>query len=153
MAEKIKMEAILMNLNDVKPEKVEWLWQDRFPLGKISQIVGNPGLGKSFLSLCLAAHVTTGRPWPDAKDKRIEQGPVLIMADEDDLADTVRVRLDAAKADSTRVFAIKGTKRTVACGKVVKEVVGCFDLKACMASGERTHQQQGQTPSALLRGS
>lgn len=146
-ATKSKIEAVLVKLSEVKPEKVEWLWQDRFPLGKISLIVGNPGLGKSFLSLCMAAHVTTGRPWPDAKDMRIEQGSVLVMTDEDDLADTVRVRLDAAGADPTRVVAVKGVKVRVLDGR---EVVGFFDLKRCMPALEDAVEKTGDVRLIIL---
>jgi len=37
------------------PEPVQWLWPGRFALGKLSLIAGEPGLGKSFLTLDMAA--------------------------------------------------------------------------------------------------
>ncbi len=99
-------------LADVAPEQVSWLWPGRIPYGKLSLIVGDPGLGKSFLTLDIAARLSTGTPWPEQRDVRIEPGNSVILSAEDDPADTIRPRLDAAGADATRVYAIEGVKRT-----------------------------------------
>ena len=45
----------------VKPEVLVWLWEDRFPLGKYCCLAGDPGPGKSFLTLDMAAGVAGGR--------------------------------------------------------------------------------------------
>lgn len=97
----------LTRLSDVTPERVEWLWQGRLPVGKIATLDGDPGLGKSTLALNIAATVTVGGPWPDGGHCR-RSGDVLLLSAEDGLADTVRPRLDAAEADVTRVHAIEG---------------------------------------------
>src|SRR5262245_32304404 len=34
---------------DIKPEKIEWLWEERLPLGKCVLVAGEGGLGKSML--------------------------------------------------------------------------------------------------------
>ncbi len=90
-------------LADVAPEQVEWLWPGRIPLGKLTILEGDPKVGKSTLSLEVAARVTTGTPFPDEYVPQI--GSVLVMTAEDGLADTVRPRLDAAGADVSRVIA------------------------------------------------
>jgi len=61
---------ILTRLETVTPEQIDWLWWNRVPLGKLTLIVGDPGHGKSYLCLYLAAHVTTGMPCP----KRLPSG-------------------------------------------------------------------------------
>lgn len=94
---------------DIKLERLHWLWPNRIPLGKISLIVGDPGLGKSFLSLYMAAQVSTGRPWIDTVGSR-KPASVLILTAEDDLADTVGVRLMAAGADLSRIHYINAIK-------------------------------------------
>jgi hypothetical protein len=100
---------IIVKLEDVEPQTVEWLWDNRIPLGKLSLLVGDPGLGKSFLTLYIAAQVTTGRPWPDDPFKHpIFKGSVIILTAEDDISDTVLPRLKEHEADLTRIRAIQG---------------------------------------------
>src|SRR5262249_21149083 len=42
-------------LSKVQAQRVEWLWPARIPLGKLTILDGDPGLGKSVLTLELAA--------------------------------------------------------------------------------------------------
>lgn len=102
--------AIVKRLADVKPERVSWLWPGRFALGKLTLIAGDPGLGKSFLTLDMAARVSTGRGWPDAEGERFEPGGVVLLSAEDGLADTIRPRLDAAGADVTNIVALEAVR-------------------------------------------
>lgn len=95
----------IVRLSDVRPERIDWLWPARIPIGKLTILDGDPGLGKSTLSLDLAARVSCGRPMPDEVVGRPPAGVVLLSA-EDGLADTIRPRLDAAGADVSRVVAL-----------------------------------------------
>jgi hypothetical protein len=83
-------------LSTVKPERVDWLWPGRIPFAKLTIVDGDPGLGKSVLSLDLAARVTRGLPMPfedrEPGEEREPAGVVLLSA-EDGLADTIRPRL------------------------------------------------------------
>lgn len=99
--------AKLVCMASVSPRPVNWLWQDRIAAGRVSMIVGVPGMGKSFLTCELAAHVTCGRPWPDGAP--CERGGVLLISCEDDPADTIRPRLDAHGADVSRVHLLAGS--------------------------------------------
>ena len=96
--------AILQRLADVQPEAVQWLWPGRLPLGKLVTLDGDPGLGKSTLALTVAAHLSTGTPWPDGAPCPL--GSTLLLSAEDGAADTIRPRLDAAGADSAMVHAL-----------------------------------------------
>jgi hypothetical protein len=58
--------ALTRCMADVKPEAVRWLWPGRIPAGKLTILSGDPGLGKSFLTVDLAARVSRGMPWPDS---------------------------------------------------------------------------------------
>ena len=87
----------------IKSERVIWLWPARIPLGKLTLIAGDPGLGKSMLTAFIAATVSTGRVWPDGT--HAPAGDALIVNLEDGQADTTRLRLDAAGADVARVHA------------------------------------------------
>lgn len=52
-------------LSDVAPESISWLWPSRLERGKVTLVDGDPGLGKSLLTLDWTARVSTGRAWPD----------------------------------------------------------------------------------------
>ena len=93
----------IVRMDSVAPERIEWLWPGRIPRGKLTILEGDPKVGKSTLMLDIAARVTTGSPFPDGH--RPAAGCVMILTAEDGLADTVRPRLDAAKADTQRVIA------------------------------------------------
>ncbi len=95
---------------DIEPEHVEWLVDQSFPLGMLAVIGGQPGLGKSQISLNLAAGVTTGVGLPGNGVFK-DLGSVIILANEDDAARTIRPRLDAAGADITKVHIVEGVAR------------------------------------------
>lgn len=97
--------AALTNLADVMPERIDWLWPGYLARGKLHVLDGDPGLGKSTVTLDLVARVTTGTPWPDGQAGGAPAGAVLLSA-EDGLADTIRPRLDAAGADVDQVTAL-----------------------------------------------
>lgn len=115
---------VTCNLSDVVPEKVEWLWPGRVGVGKLTLIAGEPGLGKSQLSIAIAAAVTTGAAWPDGSG-RAPLGSVIILSAEDGVADTIRPRFDAAGGDPTKVRVIRATS----CEGRIKS----FDLGADLA--------------------
>ena len=87
---------------DIQPQEIDWLWSDRIAIGKLTLIVGDPGLGKSMVSVALASNVSTGSPWP-VDNSICPVGDVLMLSAEDDPGDTIRPRLDAAGADVNRV--------------------------------------------------
>lgn len=96
--------GVTVSLADVVPERVDWLWSGRLPLGKIVVLDGDPSVGKSTLAVDCAARVSTGHAWPDGAPNR--RGNVLLLSAEDGLADTIRPRLDAASGDPSGVDAL-----------------------------------------------
>ncbi len=46
---------------DVEPKPINWLWPEKIARGKVSMIAGDPGLGKSLITLALASAVSTAR--------------------------------------------------------------------------------------------
>lgn len=106
----VATEAIVHRLSDVQPEELEWLWPGRIPLGKLTLLAGDPGLGKSFVTCDIAARVSSGRPWPDDSAWKQPAGSVAMFNCEDGLADTIRPRLDRAGADVSKIVAIEGIK-------------------------------------------
>lgn len=92
----------LVRVSDVTPEQVRWLWPGRIPLGKLTELIGDPDLGKSFVTLDMAARVTVGGRWPDSPSAAAK-GSVILLSAEDGVADTIRPRLDALGADTALV--------------------------------------------------
>ncbi len=90
-------------LSDIEAKPVRWLWPGRIARGKVSILAGHPGLGKSQITASLAAIVTTGGQWPLDR-VRCEPGNVVFFSAEDDAEDTIRPRLEAARADLDRIF-------------------------------------------------
>ena len=58
--------AEVVSLDQVTPLEIDWLWPNRVPMGMLTLIAGDPGVGKSFLTLYMAATVSRGGEWPDS---------------------------------------------------------------------------------------
>ena len=96
----------------VATESVEWLWESRIPYGKITIMDGNPGQGKSTLSVTLAADVTRGRDiFPDPLNRaRNEPHAVILLSAEDGNEDTIVPRLKMADADLDKVYIVSAVR-------------------------------------------
>ncbi|BAF61058.1 MAG: AAA family ATPase [Pelotomaculum sp.] len=106
-----KTKPVIVRLAEVEPEEVAWLWEPYIPLGKLTILEGDPGVGKTWLALQLAAIVSRGDPFPGLDGvprERREPANVVYLSAEDGLADTLRPRLDKAGADVNRVYALTG---------------------------------------------
>lgn len=92
-------------LDDVEEREVEWLWPNRIPFAELTLLVGDPGVGKSILSLNIAARVSTGKSFPcDPPDKKHKPAGVALMCSEDNPSTTVKPRFIAAGGDSQKVI-------------------------------------------------
>lgn len=101
--------VVMRRLSDVPVEPIKWLWPGRFALGKLSLITGNPGGGKSQLTAYMAARVSTGTAWP-LDEGQAPAGQVIMLSAEDDPADTIRPRLEAAGGDSARIHVLEAVR-------------------------------------------
>jgi hypothetical protein len=97
-------EATVIPMSKVQAKSVNFLWEGRFPRGKLVGIEGDPGLGKTLLSIDFASHLSTGTTWPDGSP--CPKGRTMIVTYEDDIADTIKPRLEAAGADMDSVFVL-----------------------------------------------
>ena len=102
---------VVSRLEHVESRQVQWLWPDRIPLGKLTIIAGNPGLGKSLLAIDIGARVSTGTPFVDCRDTRNRAGSVIVLSAEDDIADTIKPRFEAARANVKRIEVVEGVAR------------------------------------------
>ncbi len=90
-------------LSTITSKPLRWLWPHRIALGKVTLLLGPTGVGKSLVTLDMAARVSAGKPWPNTSDEPNEAGSVLLLTGQEDLSDTVRPRLEAAGADLDRI--------------------------------------------------
>ena len=87
---------------EIPPEKIEWLWPGRLARGKHTCIAGEPGTGKSQLSISIVATVTIAGEWP-CHEGKAPLGSVILLSAEDGASDTIVPRLLAAGADLEHV--------------------------------------------------
>jgi hypothetical protein len=88
--------------------------------------------------------VTTGGAWP-CEEGRAPIGSALILSAEDDAADTIRPRLDAAGADVTRVHLISAVRQGDGKGRCT------FNLQADLALLEEAIKHIGKNSAAGRR--
>lgn len=91
--------------NQIVPRQIDWLWNGRLPFGKVVVLQGDPNLGKSLITIDLAAKVSTWDCMPFESECRTP-AYVLIMSGEDDSETVIRPRLDAAGADNSKIINI-----------------------------------------------
>lgn len=92
--------------NTIEQKPVHWMWDGRIALGTLALLAGREGIGKSTLAYTLVADITRGT-LPGAHFGKPKT--VIIVATEDDWSFTIIPRLNAAKADLTRVARVEPT--------------------------------------------
>ena len=95
---------------DITSANVSWLWEPYLARGKLAVLDGDPGTGKSFVTIDLACRISRGLPMPGADTANEGAASVLLLNAEDDARDTIRPRVLAANGDPerVRVFASPG---------------------------------------------
>jgi hypothetical protein len=106
--EKKRRNLAFDRLADIEPQPICWLWPDRIAR-KLVLFTGPPDCGKTTAAIDIAARVTTATAWPDGCGKA-PLGSVIFLTAEDGLADTIRTRADAAKADVTRIYCLNAVQ-------------------------------------------
>lgn len=109
-------------MNDVEQTEVDWLWYPYIPFGKLTIVQGNPGEGKTFFAMQLAAACTNKKFLPDMEP--FEPFNMIFQTAEDGLGDTVRPRLVSSGADLKRVLVIDDTENplTLADDRIEKAI-------------------------------
>ena len=94
---------------NVSSREVDWLWVGRVPLGMITMFAGDPKLGKSYVTLAMAAAISRGLSLPSVplSDMPCRPGSVILMSAEDDPARTIVPRLTAAGADLAKIHILE----------------------------------------------
>src|SRR5262249_59256956 len=87
------------------PEPIDWLWPNYLPRGTLVVLDGDPGCGKSMLTVDLAARLTRGADWPDGSPGGPPGTAVLFAAE--DPRRVVPSRLLAARAHPDPVLLLR----------------------------------------------
>jgi hypothetical protein len=93
-----------LRMHLVQRRPIDWLWRSRIPFGFLTLLEGHPGLGKSVLTIDLAARASRGAPMPN-ESVGIAPLQVLLLSAEDSPDQVMLDRLIAAGADLTKVAA------------------------------------------------
>jgi hypothetical protein len=126
----------------ITPGELRWVWHKRVPAGKLTLFVGDPGQGKSLVTISIAAHISRGDLFPDGA--RAEPGDVIFLSAEDDPSDTQLPRLIAANADLSRVHRVKAVKVTLTDGATGESL---FNLERDI---EKLDEALARIPNAQL---
>ena len=112
----------MLRMADVELTSVEWLWFPYIPFGKLTIIQGNPGEGKTYFAMRLAAACTNRKPLPGMEV--LEPFNIIYQTAEDGLGDTVKPRLMEAEADLEKVLVIddRDTPLTLADERIEKAI-------------------------------
>jgi hypothetical protein len=97
------MNAHFCPVSELTEQSVSWLWPGRLPFGKLAILDGDPGLGKSLVTLDICARLSTGQPFPDGAGAHGVGGAIVLNGEDGD-ADTIRPRLQAFGADLQRIY-------------------------------------------------
>jgi hypothetical protein len=92
----------------ITPTRVEWLWKNRLPRGRIVILEGDPGVGKSTITTDALARVSIGGTFPDGQ--AAPKGHGIVLSAEDDEADTIVPRLSAVGADLSQITVLRPGK-------------------------------------------
>ena len=96
----------LVPLSEFRSTETEWLWYPYIPLGKVTIMQGDPGEGKSSIALYLAAAVSRGLDPENPREIITTPDIAVYQNAEDGIADTVKPRLERAKADCDMVYCL-----------------------------------------------
>jgi RecA-family ATPase len=86
----------------VEEEETDFIWSNRIPRGKLTLFDGDPGVGKSYTALAIAAALSNGSPLPFDEAPEAPLRSWIISA-EDGPADTVKPRLRKLGAEMSMI--------------------------------------------------
>ena len=112
----------MLRMADIELTAVDWLWFPYIPFGKLTIIQGNPGEGKTYFAMRLAAACTNRKPLPGMET--LEPFNIIYQTAEDGLGDTVKPRLMEADADLEKVLVIddRDTPLTLADERIARAI-------------------------------
>ena len=105
----MEKEFSLTYLDSIKSKEIKWLWYPYIPYGKITIVQGDPGDGKTTFILSIIAGLTKNACLPCSSNRLLCN--TIYQNTEDDIADTIKPRLEKHLADCKKVCFINKSEQ------------------------------------------
>lgn len=84
---------IFRNMDEVEEEDIDWIYYPYLARGEVTIIEGDPGLGKSYLSQMICAHINDGKAMPSVKKMPTVSGKTVYFDMENSAGSVTKKRL------------------------------------------------------------
>ena len=98
--------ADLVCLADIPPRPIDWLWPDRLAYGTLAMLSGDPGSGKTWVALAIAAALSRGRV--PSTNHTLHPCTVLYASAANGAAELIRPRFAQLDGDPARLILLRG---------------------------------------------
>ena len=130
-------QADLVCLADIEPRPVDWLWKDRLAAGALSVLSGDPGSGKTWVALAIAAALSRGRePAAPSGSSCTSPCTCLYASTGNGAAELLRPRFASLEGDPARLILLRGA---LAAGSTPSAALSLRDIPMLEDALERTH--------------
>lgn len=99
-------------IDAIEERPIDWVWRGKIARGELCIIAGEPGAGKTLISVDIAARISTGNTLPLSSERMCE-GQVVFLTSENDPAKVLRPRLVAAGADLKKIYILSSSVNTL----------------------------------------
>ncbi len=95
----------ILYLADLQPQPVEWLWHHRLATGTLAMLSGEPGSGKTWVALAIAAALTRGRD--PFTGEELKPATILYASAEHAAAQVIQPRFASLHGDPARLVILR----------------------------------------------
>jgi predicted ATP-dependent serine protease len=105
--------------SEIYSKPITWLLNPYLPIGTVSILLGDGGLGKSFVTCAIAAAISNGQLLP-GMETPFPASDVIIQNAENSWASVIKPRLEMLGADCTKIHSINdsGKRLTLTDGRI-----------------------------------
>jgi len=93
---------LVETMSNVEEEEIDFIWDKRIPRARTTLFDGDPGVGKSYMALAIAATLSNGKALPFDREPEAPLRSLIISA-EDGPTDTIKPRLRMLGADMSMI--------------------------------------------------